>query len=224
MSGGLAGTFTSDRPEDIPIEVWEAANKKHGPLDRTPLEDTAYFGSMMSLSRKQMESVVRTIRISRARAIMAGVVPPIVVDRFDFELWLKDQGEWSERTFGPGPRTMGVIDHITKELVEIAQAPTDLKEWLDVVTLALDGARRAGYSPEQIVAGLIENQRKNFGRKWPDWRTADPDKAIEHVRDPKTPEWIAEAMAAGQLVEVEPGHWVKPGHSYEASDGSTRVA
>ena len=102
---------------------------------------------------------------------------------FDMIAHLARQREWSERTFGPGPRPEGVCDHIRKELREIEQSPVDLEEWIDVVILALDGAWRAGHSPEQIVAQLVAKQAKNEGREWPDWRTAEPGKAIEHVRD-----------------------------------------
>jgi hypothetical protein len=95
---------------------------------------------------------------------------------------LQRQREWSERTFGPGPRTEGVVDHIRKELLEIEAQPRDLEEWIDVVILALDGAWRAGSSPEQIIAALRSKQQKNEARSWPDWRTAEPGKAIEHDR------------------------------------------
>lgn len=101
---------------------------------------------------------------------------------FDFAAHLRNQREWSERTFGPGARTAGVIDHIRKELREIEADPLDVAEWIDVVILALDGAWRAGYSPDQIIGAIRAKQSKNEARAWPDWRTADPDKAIEHVR------------------------------------------
>jgi hypothetical protein len=101
---------------------------------------------------------------------------------FDFMAHLARQAEWSARTFGPGQRTQGVVDHIRKELREIEAAPDDLEEWVDVVILALDGAWRAGGTPEQIIATLAAKQAKNEARQWPDWRTADPNKAIEHVR------------------------------------------
>lgn len=101
---------------------------------------------------------------------------------FDFRAHLFDQREWSGRTFGPGDRAAGVIDHIRKELCEIEAAPGDLSEWIDVVILALDGAWRAGYSPDQIIAQLRAKHAKNKARSWPDWRTAEPGKAIEHDR------------------------------------------
>jgi hypothetical protein len=102
---------------------------------------------------------------------------------FDLEKHLQRQRAWSEKTFGPGERDEGIIDHIRKELQEIEASPGDLDEWIDVVILALDGAWRRGFSPHRIVQALAEKQRKNELRQWPDWRTAALGKAIEHVKD-----------------------------------------
>jgi hypothetical protein len=102
--------------------------------------------------------------------------------QFDFVAHLRRQAEFSFRAFGPGMRTAGVCDHIRKELIEIEAAPADVSEWMDVAILALDGAWRAGATPEQIVEALVGKQTKNEQRSWPDWRTADPTKAIEHDR------------------------------------------
>lgn len=90
--------------------------------------------------------------------------------------------EFSGRTFGPGARTAGVLAHIRKELLEIEAKPDDLSEWINVAILAFDGAWRAGYTPDQIVAALAAKQAKNEARTWPDWRTASPDAPIEHVK------------------------------------------
>lgn len=104
---------------------------------------------------------------------------------------IERQREFSLRTFGPGPRTAGVLDHIAKELDEIRKAPTDLSEWADIIILALDGAHRTGAEPQDIIDAIVAKQTKNEARDWPDWRTQDPDKAIEHHRGP---------------LEVETGH------------------
>lgn len=104
---------------------------------------------------------------------------------FDLVAHIRRQRAFSARTFGPlvpGPRLLGVVNHIEKELGEIRHNPTDLGEWIDVIILGIDGASRAGHSPEVIVQALVTKQTKNENRKWPDWRTAAPDKAIEHVR------------------------------------------
>ena len=98
---------------------------------------------------------------------------------------LQRQRDWSEATFGPGERTAGVLDHIRKELNEVEREPHDLTEWVDVVLLALDGAWRHGYTPEQIAEAIAAKQARNESRQWPDWRTQPADRAIEHVRSNK---------------------------------------
>jgi len=100
---------------------------------------------------------------------------------FCFASHLHRQREWSTKTFGPGTRAKGVVDHIRKELCEIESDPKDLTEWIDVVILALDGAWRSGASPEQIIGALVMKQTKNENRNWPDWRTMSEDQAICHV-------------------------------------------
>lgn len=102
---------------------------------------------------------------------------------FDLIAHILRQREFSKRTFGPGARTAGVCDHIRKELVEVEANPSDVTEWADVILLALDGAWRAGFTPGQIAAAIDAKQTKNERRTWPDWRTTDPNKAIEHVRE-----------------------------------------
>jgi hypothetical protein len=89
---------------------------------------------------------------------------------------------WGQNVFGPASRTLGVLDHIRKELVEIEKAPDDLEEWIDVMTLAFSGAMRRGFTPWQIIKMLLFKMEKNENRQWPDWRLADPGKAVEHVR------------------------------------------
>lgn len=113
---------------------------------------------------------------------LAAVRPPA----FDFAAFADDKTRWSIETFGPGARTRGVIDHIRKELAEVEKAaaagePT-LPEWVDVIILALDGAWRSGATPQEISAAIAAKQARNEERKWPDWRSADPGKAIEHDR------------------------------------------
>lgn len=95
---------------------------------------------------------------------------------------LERQREWSLRTFGPGSRLGGVLAHIRKELNEIEANPQDVDEWVDVVILALDGAWRAGWEPQQIIDAIVAKQSRNEARTWPDWRTMSQDEAIEHVR------------------------------------------
>lgn len=100
---------------------------------------------------------------------------------------LARQRAWSRETFGPGARTAGVTDHIERELDEVRAKPDDVTEWADIVILALDGALRAGHEPQTIIDAVKAKQAKNERRTWPDWRTADPNKAIEHVRSDDRP-------------------------------------
>ena len=112
----------------------------------------------------------------------------------NLEQHLIRQMAFSHATFGPGERREGVIDHIKKELIEVHEANGESEEWADVVILALDGlTRRLAYcngertDPEivaKVACGLIKyKQTLNEARDWPDWRTADCGKAIEHIRN-----------------------------------------
>lgn len=121
---------------------------------------------------------------------------------FDMLSHLARQREFSERTFGPGPRAKGVVDHIRKELREIEADPSDLSEWADVVILALDGFWRAGASPQQIIDTIVAKQTKNEARVWPDWRTMPTDKAIEHDRSHDAP--APSPVSAGRCTEERP--------------------
>lgn len=110
---------------------------------------------------------------------------------FDLVTHLHRQKAFSLHTFGPGQRTAGVLDHIRKELQEVEKSPDDIMEWTDIILLALDGAWRAGHSPEAIALAINQKQTKNEKRSWPDWRKADPKKAIEHDRSAEAPEEAA---------------------------------
>jgi len=135
----------------------------------------------------------------------------------DMTAHLTRQAAFSRATFGPGARTKGVVDHVTKELKEVekcyapefeplkpaapyATAYSDdaarhlaaAQEWADVAILGIDGLTRAvsaanpGWTFDRVagcaVATIVAKQGKNELRDWPDWREADPDTAIEHVR------------------------------------------
>lgn len=105
---------------------------------------------------------------------------------------LKRQIAFSRATFGPGERRSNLIDHIGKELSDVEKTDGLPNEWVDVIILALDGLWRSlrAIDPElsdgEIAARAVdcieEKQGINERRKWPDWRTADPNKAIERIR------------------------------------------
>lgn len=108
---------------------------------------------------------------------------------FDLVAHLRRQIDFSARTFGPGDRRSGIADHIVKELREVAGEPIGaaLPEWIDIILLGFDGAWRDGHSAEVIAITLGEILARNEGRSWPDWRTQDLSKAIEHIRPAATP-------------------------------------
>jgi len=121
----------------------------------------------------------------------------------DFVSHLTRQAAYSRATFGPGARTEGVSDHVRKELKEIASVyeiggdpgvchEQAALEWTDVVILGLDGLWRAisaahpDWTFDRVATEawvrIVAKQGRNELRNWPDWRTAEPGKAIEHVR------------------------------------------
>ena len=110
-----------------------------------------------------------------------------------FESHLTRQMVFSRATFGPGARMDGVLDHMAKEIEEVRTSGGASSEWVDLVILALDGLTRRLWStangpiPANDIAAMavrmiVAKQGRNEQRDWPDWRTSDPDKAIEHVR------------------------------------------
>jgi hypothetical protein len=96
--------------------------------------------------------------------------------------YLYRQSAWSQRTFGPGTRTAGILNHIRKEVAEIEARPDDIYEWVDVVILALEGAMRRGVRPEVLAEALQFKQDINAAREWPDASTVPGDQPIEHVK------------------------------------------
>lgn len=124
---------------------------------------------------------------------------------------LKRQFAWSKRTFGPPRGITGVLDHIKKELKEIDDAPTAFErreEWIDVMILAADGFMRDGGTPVELARCWEGKQVTNELRTWPDWRTAEPGKAIEHIRE----ELLCTAPVSPVLANADfPGGYGKGG-------------
>lgn len=102
---------------------------------------------------------------------------------------LLNQAHWSHETFGPQFKPKGNIDHIRKELKEYEDNPS-LKEAVDVFILAMELLWRTAREehPHQVmelavIDAITSKMDINLDRIWPDWRTADPNKAIEHIKD-----------------------------------------
>jgi hypothetical protein len=97
--------------------------------------------------------------------------------------FLVDIMSWQTDTFGPNQTLAGIRDHMRKEVKEIEDAPTDRTEPIDLIMLGISYLRRLGMDAPSIVALWQQRMVSLKVRDWPDWRKADPDKAIEHVRD-----------------------------------------
>lgn len=114
----------------------------------------------------------------------------------DLKQHLIRQMAFSKATFGPGTRTAGVLDHLSKEIEEVRSSNGSSDEWVDLVILSLDGLTRqlsfcnegdkrikAASDIAEIACNMIVGkQDRNENRAWPDWRTMSADKAIEHDR------------------------------------------
>lgn len=69
-------------------------------------------------------------------------------------------------TFGTSARTIGIIKHIESELKEVEADPFDLKEWIDIIILGLDGYWRHGGTSERLMELLVKQQDRNMKRKY----------------------------------------------------------
>jgi hypothetical protein len=120
----------------------------------------------------------------------------------DFASHLIRQAAFGRATFGPGPRTEGVLKHIETEIEEVRKATSldeRANEWVDIAILGLDGLLRAvrerselWHHPDIVtndhvasvaVGMILKKQAKNELRDWPDWRTMSSDAPIEHDRE-----------------------------------------
>lgn len=170
-----------------PGEEHYAPGDRAHELDETPIPADDILVRLQFLSAEGLDSLEAQLREIRQAHFPGSSTNPTTptsdaAPTFDMLAHLERQAKFSLRTFGPGARVEGVTDHIAKELIEVRESGGALSEWVDVVILGLDGAWRSGASPAQIIEAIVAKQTKNEGRNWPDWRTADPGKAIEHDR------------------------------------------
>lgn len=124
-----------------------------------------------------------------------------------FDAFWQQAGEWSNETFGPpyirGP--LGPLDHLSKEIEEVKKDPTNITEYVDLFFLVIDAIRRAGFQPLTFEQECWQKLAKNKSRKWPDWRTTDPNKAIEHIRICSKQYWIGAMINNCKLEENHKG-------------------
>ncbi len=197
----LCAQLLRERGYDVcnPVEFDEAPDLPWSDYLRKDIRALMDCGGVITLPGWQ-ESRGATLEVYVAHALGMQVLPfslAVTIDppkgeqvsvpaTFDLVAHIRRARAFSERTFGPGERTAGVLAHIREELAEVEAAPNDLTEWIDVVILALDGAWRAGYEPEEIVVALAAKQTRNEARTWPDWRTQPTDAPIKKLREAPT--------------------------------------
>jgi len=97
---------------------------------------------------------------------------------------VRDQAEWSRKTFGAdherGP--LGALKHLEKEAKEAQQAPDKesfAEEMADCLLLVLDASRRGGVKVMQLIEAAQAKMEKNKARQWP---MPTSDEPVEHVK------------------------------------------
>ncbi len=60
----------------------------------------------------------------------------------------------------------------------------DYRRWISLAMFAMGAYKAHGGTMDGLLFYMFKKQAKNMARDWPDWRTMEPGKAIEHVRKP----------------------------------------
>lgn len=110
----------------------------------------------------------------RLVAELTGDAGPGAVDTLDA---LADEiRSWQRATF-PQATPHSVTEHLRREAIELATAPTDPEEIADVFLLTIGAANAAGHDLVTIVRAKLE---KNKARTW-----GQPDEhgVVEHMRE-----------------------------------------
>lgn len=98
------------------------------------------------------------------------------IDRLQIELH-----RWANQTFGEDRPPRGAIAHLQREVKELAEAPYDIEEYVDCLTLLLDAMSNAGIKISGVLAHSWDKLDINRHREWGE---VQPDGTIEHVRKP----------------------------------------
>ena len=109
--------------------------------------------------------------------------------------------EWGWHTFGApadGRGPLGPLDHIKKELKEIEEDPSDLKEWIDLIILSIDGMLRAGASPGAVL--MLYPEPYSHGKEI--YPTEAMEDVIDYVHIPLTATPDSVPMWAGMVVSA----------------------
>jgi NTP pyrophosphatase (non-canonical NTP hydrolase) len=88
--------------------------------------------------------------------------------------------EWSHATFGWRNTVDGKINHLRKEVEELAAAPRDEMEMADIVILLLYIANHAGKSGDDLLEAV---ERKLELVKRRQWGVPDADGCCQHIEE-----------------------------------------
>lgn len=69
--------------------------------------------------------------------------------------------------------------HLAEEAVEAADDPSDILEWADCMILLLDGARKAGFTTQDVYQAVLRKMEINKTRQW---GARDKDGIVRHVK------------------------------------------
>ena len=91
---------------------------------------------------------------------------------------VRKAGTWADATFAPdgGYRGPGIVAHLKKEVVELAENPRDMEELADCMLLLFHLAHQNGGNLQSAIARKFAiNQRRKWGKP-------DANGVVEHVR------------------------------------------
>lgn len=102
------------------------------------------------------------------------------------------QAKWSQETFGDdsdrGP--VGPLKHLKDEVDEAIAAtgiennPDDsLEEFADIFLLAIESARRSGFTLHELAMASTAKQIVNMSRKWPAIGSQNLDSPVCHIKE-----------------------------------------
>ena len=94
---------------------------------------------------------------------------------------LTDWAAWSDSVWGEGRSPAGAINHLAQEVDELRSSPQNIMEHVDVIMLAMESLRLAGFDVAELVDAAAKKLEINKQREW---GPVDDDGVSQHVGDP----------------------------------------
>ena len=99
---------------------------------------------------------------------------------WDFFKVMENWAKWSDSVWGENRPPNGTVNHLVEEAAELAENPTDIMEYVDVIMLAVDGLRQAGFDFAEFTDAAIKKLAINKAREW---GPVDENGVSRHVKD-----------------------------------------